>query len=114
MAEMIAQHDRDCPAWEEGACICSFARLGQGPFSPSPPAAPENDLRQGVTIAGHEVLDMVDARRGEEIDLHEEVRKVESALSSSYSMAWAQWRDHARAAAARLILIVDEIDRRHP
>ncbi len=76
-------------------------------------SAAENDMRQGVTIGGHEVLDMVDARRGERIDIGREgeaiaadVRALRLYIGNSHA------RDCARAAAARLILIVDEIDRR--
>lgn len=69
------------------------------------------DLRQGVTIGGHEVLDLVDSRRGERIDIEFESRIVRDDLARIAVLDRLGWREAARAAAARLILIVDAIDR---
>jgi hypothetical protein len=69
------------------------------------------DLRQGVTIGGHEVLDLVDERRGEEIEIMSEAALAENNLRGVRGGDLQSRRTAAIATAARLILIVDEIDR---
>ncbi len=70
----------------------------------------DNDMRQGVTIAGHEVLDMVDERRGERIDILGEIVAVEADLGR-IKRGDALFRLAMLSAASRLILAVDELDR---
>lgn len=70
-----------------------------------------SDLRQGVTPAGHDVLDALDMQRPSSLGLEEELRLAHArAANASRAKPPANRRRFAVEAAARLILAIEALD----
>jgi len=74
-----------------------------------------DDLRQGVTPAGHAVLDHLEARQVEWGDRHAIAEQLKMAQARARNALYAanpkKQRDFAIEAAARLIDAINEMDR---